>query len=136
MPEAVPGQRIVRIHTDKGTEFLGEVLQSDLRKRFVYHTHTVGYDPKANGTAECFVNIVKAMGRKLTLGADLREKHWPYALEHGTEHARALVLLPKPKKYCFRLSCGSQKDLLARRSQRFRASCRHRQTIGPPTNNN
>ena len=73
LPLAMPGQRITRVHTDRGTEFFGETLQADLFRRHVHHTFTVGYDPKANGTAERFVGVVKSMGRKLLFGAKLEE---------------------------------------------------------------
>ena len=101
LPLAVPGQRITRAHTDRGTEFFGETLQEELLRRNVHHTYTIGYDPKANGTAERFVGVITDMGRKLTLGAKLEGKYWPYALEHATEHARSLVPLPKPKCTAF-----------------------------------
>ena len=109
LPLAVPGQRITRAHTDRGTEFFGETLQEELLRRNVHHTYTIGYDPKTNDTAERFVGVVKSMGRKLTRGAKLEDKYWPYALEHATEHARSLALLPKPKCIAFARALLSEK---------------------------
>ena len=56
----VPGPRIVRPHTDKGTEYLGECMKHRLYGRMIYHTTTMGYDPKANGLAECCVGNIPA----------------------------------------------------------------------------
>ena len=63
--DVVPGPRIVRLHTDKGTEYLGECMKHRLYERMIHHTTTLGYDPQANGLAERFVGIIKEQTRKL-----------------------------------------------------------------------
>ena len=35
------------------------------------------------------------------MGSKLDSEDWPYAIEHTTEHARSLVLLPSPKGLSF-----------------------------------
>jgi hypothetical protein len=51
LPQASAGQRIVRIQTDKGTEYQGKDFLELLKTRFIHPTTTTGYDPQANGTA-------------------------------------------------------------------------------------
>ena len=46
LEDVAPGNRITRLHTDKGTEYLGQAMKLRLETRQVYRTTTMGYDPK------------------------------------------------------------------------------------------
>ena len=85
LPEAAAGQRITRLHTDKGTEYLGNVMEERLHQRMIHHTKTMGYDPKANGMAERFVGIIKDSARKILQAAKMTDNFWCYATEHAAE---------------------------------------------------
>ena len=43
---------VVRVHSDRGGEFLSRHLSHFLRPQLAWQTSTQGYDPNANGLAE------------------------------------------------------------------------------------
>ncbi len=46
------GQRVVRVHSDRGPEFVNSTLRQALQARKIHQTLTRGYNPQANGTGE------------------------------------------------------------------------------------
>ena len=67
MPDVMLGQRVVRLHSDRGTEYQGSSFEARLKERNIFHTTIVGYDPQANGVAERYVGIIKEWVRKLLI---------------------------------------------------------------------
>ena len=56
MPETVTnesGERIVKLRTDNGGEYMSTEFQEYLKSKGIQHELTVAYTPQQNGTAEC-----------------------------------------------------------------------------------
>ena len=94
IPGLAPGPRLARLHTDKGTEYLGTTMKARLFDRKIFHTTTMGYDPKANGLAERYVGLIKEQTRNLIFSSELDEQWWPWAAEHASEQARSKIITP------------------------------------------
>ena len=84
-PKFQNGRRVLRVHSDRGTEFVNRTLASALRSRNILHTTTRGYTPQANGTAEAAVKQCKRVIRRLLTHAGLGEPWWGYAALHACE---------------------------------------------------
>ena len=50
---------ILRLHSDKASEFLSPTIRTYLSQQGVRQTVNSGYDPQANGLAERWIGIVK-----------------------------------------------------------------------------
>ena len=61
---------ILRLHSDKASEFLSPPIRAYLSQQGVRQTVNSGYDPQANGLAERWIGIVKV--RATALLADVR----------------------------------------------------------------
>ena len=91
--DGVPyGKRVLRVQTDRGKEWLNHTLEESLKGKGVHHTTTQGYDPKANGTAERFVGIVKTVARRMLRAASLPDDYWTWAMEHAAMALRVKAL--------------------------------------------
>ncbi len=89
------GQRVVRVHSDRGSEFVNSTLRQALQSRKIHQTLTRGYNPQANGTAESAVKQMKAMIRRLLVHAALDLRWWAYAALHACEVLRTKWLQRK-----------------------------------------
>jgi len=70
-----PTEVVFRIHSDKGTEFLNEDLNTYCANNGIHKTSTAAYDPNAN-PAENTVGMLKKYARYLLSGARLPTEWW------------------------------------------------------------
>ncbi len=85
-------KRVKRFHTDMGSEWLNNVFEKGMKEMNIPHTHTQGYSPQSNGTAERFVGLLKTIARRMLVGAELSDEYWPWALEHAALMLRMRTL--------------------------------------------
>ena len=91
---------VVRIHSDRGTEFVKKIMSAWACSKGVRMTRTAGGDPKSNGRAERGVGRAKEGGRRNLVASGLAIARWPWAIRHWSacEWARAFDL-PAPLPY-------------------------------------
>ena len=70
---------ILRIHSDKASEFLSPPIRAYLSQQGVRQTVDSGYDPQANGLAERWIGIVKVRATALLADVRLPPEYWSYA---------------------------------------------------------
>ena len=70
---------ILRLHSDKASEFLSPPIRAYLAQQGVRQTVNSGYDPQANGLAERWIGIVKVRATALLADVRLPPEYWSYA---------------------------------------------------------
>ena len=70
---------ILRLHSDKASEFLSPSIRTYLSQQGVRQTVNSGYDPQANGLAERWIGIVKVRATALLADVRLPPEYWSYA---------------------------------------------------------
>ena len=70
---------ILRLHSDKASEFLSPSIRAYLSQQGVRQTVNSGYDPQANGLAERWIGIVKVRATALLADVRLPPEYWSYA---------------------------------------------------------
>ena len=69
---------ILRLHSDKASEFLSPAIRTYLSQQGVRQTVNPGYDPQANGLAERWIGIVKVRATALLAAPEQVQLHWPW----------------------------------------------------------
>eukprot|EP00971_Amphidinium_carterae_P131969 2614025-Amphidinium_carterae.2 len=85
----VKGLRIMRLHTDRASEFLGIVSRDWARENHIHATQTGSHSPESNGRAECCIRVVKSLVRRSLLASGLSTEFWGYSARHAGEMLRA-----------------------------------------------
>ena len=70
---------ILRLHSDKASEFLSPAIRTYLSQQGVRQTVNSGYDPQANGLAERWIGIIKVRATALLADVRLPPDYWSYA---------------------------------------------------------
>ena len=70
---------ILRLHSDKASEFLSPPIRAYLSQQGVRQTVNSGYNPQANGLAERWIGIVKVRATALLADVRLPPEYWSYA---------------------------------------------------------
>ena len=70
---------ILRLHSDKASEFLSPTIRAYLSQQGVRQTVNSGYDPQANGLAERWIGIVKVRATAPLADIRLPPEYWSYA---------------------------------------------------------
>ena len=70
---------ILRLHSDKASEFLTPTIRAYLSQQGVRQTVNSGYDPQGNGLAERWIGIVKVRATALLADVRLPPDYWSYA---------------------------------------------------------
>ena len=70
---------ILRLHSDKASEFLTPTIRAYLSQQGVRQTVNSGYDPQGNGLAERWIGIVKVRATALLADVCLPPDYWSYA---------------------------------------------------------
>ena len=70
---------ILRLHSDKASEFLSSAIRTYLSQQVVRQTVNSGYDPQANGLAGRWIGIVKVRATALLADVRLPPDYWSYA---------------------------------------------------------
>ena len=70
---------ILRLHSDKASEFLSPAIRAYLSQQGVRQTVNSGYDPQGNGLAERWIGIVKVRATALLADVRLPPDYWSYA---------------------------------------------------------
>ena len=70
---------ILRLHSDKASEFLSPTIRAYLSQQGVRQTVNSGYDPQGNGLAERWIGIVKVRATALLADVRLPPDYWSYA---------------------------------------------------------
>ena len=73
------GPPILRLHSDKASEFWTPALRAYLSQQGVRQTVNSGYDPQGNGLAERWIGIVKVRATALLADVRLPPDYWSYA---------------------------------------------------------
>lgn len=99
--------------TDRGTEFLNEILQSYLMDNGIKFECTVGYSPQQNGIAERKNRTLVEAARTMLIASDLSKKLWAEAINNANQTFNCIpvgelnkspheLLYGKPPKFDFR----------------------------------
>ena len=72
----LPKEVVYRVHSDKGSEFVNNDLQTWCNEKGIHMTHTAGYDPSANGAGESAIGFLKRKCRHLLTGNRLTTRWW------------------------------------------------------------
>ena len=76
---------ILRVHTDRAKEFVGQTFRSFLRARGIYQTYTSGDEPTGNARTERAIGWLKQRARVLLRAAESGMERWPLAIRHAAE---------------------------------------------------
>eukprot|EP00971_Amphidinium_carterae_P251361 4989806-Amphidinium_carterae.1 len=91
-------KRVRRIHTDRARELTSAFLENFLtRYPQVLHTHTRGYEPQANGTAERGVGMIKTLELRSLTHSKLPREFWSFAALYA---AQSLLCKALQRKQC------------------------------------
>eukprot|EP00971_Amphidinium_carterae_P312827 6217154-Amphidinium_carterae.1 len=83
------GLRILRLHSDRASEFVGVVARDWARKNGVHTTQTGAHSPESNGRAECCIRVIKSMVRRALVSTGFPLHFWGYAARHSAEILRS-----------------------------------------------
>ena len=71
---------------DRAREFTALYFQKLLSNhRSIYHTLTTVYDPQANGAAERYVGLMKALSARCLTTSGLPQEFWGYAVKYAAQ---------------------------------------------------
>lgn len=84
MVEKQTGQRIKKLRTDNGTEYLSNDFKKFLQEEGIIHQLTVEYTPQQNGVAERANRTLTEMARCIMLQAELPDSLWAEATNTAT----------------------------------------------------
>eukprot|EP00971_Amphidinium_carterae_P260843 5174721-Amphidinium_carterae.1 len=91
-------RRVRRIHTDRARELTSSFLETFLtRYPQVLHTHTRGYDPQANGTAERGVGMMKTLVLRSLNHSKLTGEFWSFAALYAAQSLLCKALQRKQR---------------------------------------
>eukprot|EP00971_Amphidinium_carterae_P176795 3505559-Amphidinium_carterae.1 len=91
-------RRVRRLHTDRARELTSDFLDKFLtRYPQVLHTHTRGYDPQANGTAERGVGMIKTLVSRSLAHSGLPREFWSFAALYAAQALLCKALQRKQK---------------------------------------
>jgi len=82
--EKQTGQRLKKLRTDNGREYLSREFQNFLEEEGIVHQTTVEYTPQQNGVAERANRTLIEMARCIMLQANLPESLWAEAVNTAT----------------------------------------------------
>ena len=85
---------MVRLHTEKGTEFVNRAVQDMMIGAASLGTNTGGYDPKANGRAEMYIGIIKQKATSYTVHSKMPLTVWYWECTHVAYILRCKALKP------------------------------------------
>jgi hypothetical protein len=73
------GQKLLRVRTDRGSEYLNETLGQYFKDKGVMHQTTAPYTPEQNGAAERLNRTIMERVRAMLQDADLPDELWAEA---------------------------------------------------------
>ena len=73
----------MRIHSDEGGEFWNNIMERVTDRLGIFRTRTEGYDPKANGTVERFIGILKHDGAMKLMETNMPITAWYWAMRQS-----------------------------------------------------
>ena len=79
------GYKVVRIHSDKGKEFMGKNVQKWASSRGLVWSNTGGDNWKANGRVEAVIGRLKGLTTSLLIQASLPKENWAFAWRYAAE---------------------------------------------------
>ena len=91
------GYPVVRVHSDRGGEFRGNLVKRWLAGQGIMRTTSTGSEPAENGVAEAGVRYLKRRARTLLDAGKLSRVHWPTAIQTAAVQQRCWKLgIPDP----------------------------------------
>ncbi|GLI60516.1 hypothetical protein VaNZ11_002522 [Volvox africanus] len=78
--ERQTGDKVRRIHTDRGLEYVNEELASTLRDMGIFHEKTAPYTPQQNGAAERLNRTLEECVRTMLADSGLPQEMWSEAV--------------------------------------------------------
>lgn len=79
--EVETGHRILRIHSDQGSEFLNNKVEQLLALEHAIHETSAAYTPQQNGLVEREIQSITQMARTMLLSADVPPTMWDEAVK-------------------------------------------------------
>eukprot|EP00971_Amphidinium_carterae_P352811 6492739-Amphidinium_carterae.1 len=89
---------ILKLHTDRASEFLSSEVFRVLRDKNIFQTVTSPHSSASNGRAEAAIRVVKSVVRRLLLASNLPVFLWSFAASHAAQVLRALSLMKSGQK--------------------------------------
>ena len=84
----ISGYTVLRVHTDRGGEFRGKLLENWCAVRSIVRSRTAGGSSQSNGRAERSIQEIKARMQRVLLHAEMTPKEWPLACRYVHEMER------------------------------------------------
>ena len=82
--ERESGLKLKHLHSDRGGEFLNNVLKAHFAAHGIKHTYSNPGSPEQNGVAEARNKTVSRIARTLLLQSGAPQALWGYAITHAT----------------------------------------------------
>ena len=82
------GERIVKLRTDNGGEYISAAFQVYLKSKGIQHKLTVAYTPQQNGIAECMNRTLMESARLMMTHAYLSNHFWAEAIATAAYYLR------------------------------------------------
>ena len=73
------GYNVIRVHTDRGGDFRGSLLENWCAVRSIVRSRTAGGSAQSNGWAERAIQEVKSRMQRALLQAQMTSEEWPLA---------------------------------------------------------
>jgi hypothetical protein len=108
--DVAPYEKIKRIRSDNGGEFISYRFKSLLRKHAIKHETSAPYSPHQNGTVERAWRSLFSMARCLLLEAKLPKRLWTYAVM-ASVYIRNRCFNPRLGKTPYEALIGKQPNL-------------------------
>ncbi|CAE7314587.1 GIP [Symbiodinium sp. CCMP2456] len=86
------GYPVVRVHSDRGGEFRGNLVKRWLAGQGILRTTSTGSEPAENGVAEAGVRYLKRRARTLLDAGQLPRVQWPTAIQTAAVQQRCCKL--------------------------------------------
>jgi len=86
-------RNVKKVRSDRGGEYVSQMLGDFFRKKCILHEFTAGYSPEQNGVAEKKQSLVMEMAHTICVDAAMPKNRWPEAYSHAQEFIRMLKQL-------------------------------------------
>ena len=83
MLERQSGLKVRRLHSDNGSEFVNDAMNTFCRRNGIIHETTIPYTPEQNGIAEQAITVFFKMVRSMLYTANVSLRYWSEAFSYA-----------------------------------------------------
>jgi transposase InsO family protein len=96
--ERQSGHTVLNVRTDRGGEFMNEILGEFFSTKGIYHQYTAGYSSESNGKAERFNRTIMDKVRTMLTSSGLPVSYWGLAMIMANQLHNCIPVTTKTNK--------------------------------------